>query len=84
MYTDCNGCLAVTAIGAFAVWGFNAGLFGYGMLATRNDEAGFAARHPLIAMRLGITIDGGRHGINSAATNFAINSQLSAQILEKI
>jgi len=46
------------------------------VVASRNDEIGFAARHPIIAVQLGISQDGGRRGINSAATNFAINSEL--------
>jgi len=74
-YTDPDGNFAV--LGAGIVWGFNAALFGYSMVASRNDEAGFAARHPFIAMQFGARPkDGGRYGINSAATNFAINSKL--------
>ena len=75
-YTDPDGNFAV--LGAGIVWGFNAALFGYSMVASRNDEAGFAVRHPFIAMQLGARPkDGGRYGINSAASNFAINSGLS-------
>ena len=75
-YTDPDGNVAV--LGAVIVWGFNAALFGYSMVASRNDEAGFAARHPFIAMQLGgRPKDGGRYGINSTASNFAINSGLS-------
>ena len=66
------------------VWGINAALFGYGVVASRNDEIGFAARHPIIAVQLGRPKDGGRHGINSAATNFAINSELSTSVFSGV
>ena len=53
------------------------------MVASRNDEIGFAARHPIIAVQLGILQDGGRHGLNSTATNFAINSELSTSVFSE-
>ena len=73
-YTDPDGKIVIAPA---VVWGINATLFGYGVVASRNDEIGFAARHPIIAVQLGLPKDGGRHGINSAASNFAINSGLS-------
>ena len=73
-YTDPDGKIVIAPA---VVWGINATLFGYGVVASRNDEMGFAARHPIIAVQLGLPKDGGRHGINSAASNFAINSGLS-------
>ena len=73
-YEDPDGKIVIVPA---IVWGINATLFGYGVVASRNDEIGFAARHPIIAVQLGLPKDGGRHGINSAASNFAINSGLS-------
>ena len=73
-YIDPDGKIVIAPA---VVWGINATLFGYGVVASRNDEIGFAARHPIIAVQLGLPKDGGRHGINSAASNFAINSGLS-------
>ena len=81
-YTDPDGRIAV--IGAIAVWGFNAVLFGYGLVASRKDENGFSAKHPIIAIQLGYPKDGGRYGINSAASNFAINSKLSTSTFSGI
>ena len=66
-YTDPDGKIVIAPA---VVWGINATLFGYGVVASRNDEIGVAARHPIIAVQLGLPKDGGRHGINSAASKF--------------
>ena len=79
-YTKPDGKIVIAPA---IVWGINATLFRYGVVASRNDEIGFAARHPIIAVQLGILQDGGRHGLNSAATNFAINSELSTSVFSE-
>ena len=44
--------------------------------ANKYGETMFALKHPIVAIQLGLPKDGGKYGINSAATNFAINSKL--------
>ena len=72
-YTDPDGEVIVAPIVVIGI----AVTAGYKLLASRSDEVGFSARHPFVGIQLGIPTDGGKHGINSAATNFAINSGLS-------
>lgn len=50
---------------AIVVWGGNALLFGYGIGAARNDELGFALRHPVIATDIGKY----KHGSTNISTN---------------
>ena len=63
-YTDPDG-RAIFVVAAIVVWGGNALLFGYGIGAARNDELGFALRHPVIAIDVGKY----KHGSTNISTN---------------
>ena len=68
-YVDPDGEAAFAAI---FVWGFNIGLLSYGIGASRNDEYGFALRHPVIASEIGKVKTGvGCTNISTNSTRFS-------------